>query len=103
MSRPRVATGALFFNEDGDVLLVKPTYKEGWDIPVGYVEPGETLSEACKREIREELDTDGADNGLLAIDLAPSDEDGAKVLFVFDGGVMSHNLQSRVSVQRDEP
>jgi 8-oxo-dGTP diphosphatase len=42
MAHPRVASGALFFDTQGRILLVKPTYKDGWEIPGGYVEPGET-------------------------------------------------------------
>ena len=55
MATPRVAAGALFSDESGRVLLVKPTYKKTWDIPGGYVEPGESPRAACIREIREEL------------------------------------------------
>jgi len=48
-----VAAGALFRDAGGRVLLVKPHYKAGWDIPGGMVEPGETPSEACAREVTE--------------------------------------------------
>jgi len=102
MSRPRVAAGALFFDQDGNVLLVKPTYKEGWDIPGGYVEPGETPSEACEREIREELGIDTAVTRLLAVDWAPSEHEGDKVLFVFDGGELEPEAQSAINLPQDE-
>jgi 8-oxo-dGTP diphosphatase len=36
-------------------MLVRPTYKPYWDIPGGYVEPGETPKDACVREVFEEL------------------------------------------------
>lgn len=54
--RPRVAVGAIVFNE-GRVLLVRrgraPAEGE-WAIPGGSVELGETLQQAAEREIREE-------------------------------------------------
>jgi 8-oxo-dGTP diphosphatase len=102
MSRPRVAAGALFFDRDGNVLLVKPTYKEGWDIPGGYVEPGETPSEACEREIQEELGLETVVTKLLAVDWAPSEHEGDKVLFVFDGGVLEPGAQSAFKLPEDE-
>src|SRR2546427_4897446 len=55
MATPRIAAGVLFRDPDGRVLLVKPTYKAGWDIPGGYVEPGESPKQAALREVREEL------------------------------------------------
>lgn len=86
MATPRVAAGALFFDKDDNVLLVKPAYKNGWDIPGGYVEPSETPSEACHREVREELGITVQVRRLLAVDWAPSTSEGDKLLFVFDGG-----------------
>jgi hypothetical protein len=34
-ARPRAASGALYFDGAGRVMLVKPTYKPLWDIPGG--------------------------------------------------------------------
>jgi 8-oxo-dGTP diphosphatase len=52
---PRVAAGVLFRDAVGRVLLVKPTYKDGWEIPGGYVEAGESPRAAAAREVKEEL------------------------------------------------
>jgi ADP-ribose pyrophosphatase YjhB (NUDIX family) len=41
-SRPKIAAGALFFDGDGRIMLVQPTYKDYFDIPGGYIEMGET-------------------------------------------------------------
>ncbi|MGQ0631950.1 MAG: NUDIX domain-containing protein [Sporichthyaceae bacterium] len=88
-SRPRVAAGVLFFDEDGRVLLVKPTYKEGWDIPGGYVNIGETPRQAAVREVKEELGLDIELGEPLVIDWAPHPDEGDKILFVFDGGTLA--------------
>jgi len=34
---------------------VRPDYKPHWEIPGGYVEPGEIPAEACMREVKEEF------------------------------------------------
>lgn len=85
MARPRVAAGALIRNAAGEILLVKPTYKDGWEIPGGYVEPGESPRDACIREIREELGVDHPVGNLLVVDWAPAEREGDKLLFIFDG------------------
>lgn len=102
MARPRVAAGALFFDDEGRVLLVKPTYKVGWDIPGGYVEPSETPVEACRREVNEELGLDPWIGQLLVVDWAPSEAEGDKVLFVFDCGIMTEDSAARIVLPADE-
>ncbi|MBC2877324.1 MULTISPECIES: NUDIX domain-containing protein [Streptomyces] len=88
MARPRMAAGALFFDEDGRVLLVRPSYKPGWEIPGGYVENGESPLAACRREVAEELGIEPPIGPLLVVDWAPSPAEGDKVLFLFDGGLL---------------
>ncbi|MGC5329700.1 NUDIX domain-containing protein [Micromonospora sp. DT62] len=97
MATPRVAAGALFFDDEGRVLLVRPTYKQHWDIPGGYVEPGESPRSACVREIREELGLVIEVGPLLAVDWAPAPNEGDKILFVFDAGSLDGSDQRRIT------
>lgn len=89
VAQPRVAAGVLFFDEAGRVLLVKPTYKDGWEIPGGYIHPGETPSECAAREVEEELAIKPPIGRLLVADWAPNPGEGDKLLFVFDGGQLT--------------
>jgi 8-oxo-dGTP pyrophosphatase MutT (NUDIX family) len=98
----RLAAGVLFFDDAGRVLLVKPTYKDGWDIPGGYVEPGESPRAACVREVAEELGIKPPIGNLLVTDWAPHPTDGDKLLFVFDGGRLADNDLARVQLAADE-
>ncbi|WP_165872826.1 NUDIX domain-containing protein [Nocardioides jejuensis] len=99
MATPRVAAGALIRNSAGEILLVKPTYKDGWEIPGGYVEPGESPRAACIREIREELGVDHPVGNLLVVDWAPAEQEGDKLLFIFDA---SHVELSALTLPPDE-
>ena len=51
---PKIAVNAIMFNEQGEVLLAKRTDNGLWCIPGGHVDLGETLAEACVRELFEE-------------------------------------------------
>lgn len=89
MATPRIAAGVVIRNLQGDVLLVKPTYKDGWDVPGGYVEPGESPRAAAARELKEELGLSTPLGRLVAVDWAPHEDEGDKILFLFDGGVIA--------------
>jgi hypothetical protein len=45
--------GAIFHDPDGKVLLVKPSYRDTWEIPGGGLERGEYPFQAAAREVRE--------------------------------------------------
>lgn len=53
---PLIGVGAVAI-KDGKILLMKRAFEPGkgkWSIPGGLVEVGETLSDACAREMEEE-------------------------------------------------
>jgi len=51
---PKIAVNAFVFNERGQILLAKRTDNGLWCVPGGHMDPGETLSQACLRELFEE-------------------------------------------------
>ncbi|WP_244957161.1 NUDIX domain-containing protein [Candidatus Frankia nodulisporulans] len=106
MARPFAAAGALFFDDQQRVLLVEPSYKPGWDIPGGFVEPGESPYAACVREVEEELGITPPIGELLAVDWAPRPHDGwlegEMLLFVFDGGRLTDDWRERIQLDMDE-
>jgi 8-oxo-dGTP diphosphatase len=57
-AHPLVGVGALIHDRDGRVLLIKRKFepnKGRWSLPGGLLETGETLLEAGRREVREEV------------------------------------------------
>ena len=103
---PRVpaSAGALLFDDDGAILVVKPTYKAGWTIPGGQMEAdGESPFEACRREVREETGLELATARLVCVDfLRPKTGRPGGLRFLFDGGVVDADRRARVVLQEDE-
>lgn len=80
----RVAVGALIRNENKELLIVKPSYKDGWLFVGGMVELGESLETALMREIKEEIGLDLEIGRLLTVDYGELDSDS--INFIFDCG-----------------
>ena len=54
---PKIGVSAIVFNASGCVLLIKRNKTPAlgfWSLPGGRQEPGESLQEACNREVLEE-------------------------------------------------
>ena len=79
---------ALITSPSGEVLLVKPNYRELWSLPGGILEDGERPEDGCAREVREEIGLRVAPGRLLAVHWNAPEGLRRKptVAFVFDGG-----------------
>lgn len=53
--RKLIAAKVIVENPAGQVLVVKPNYKPGWQFPGGIVEAGESPALAAQRETHEEI------------------------------------------------
>jgi len=49
-----VGTSAAVFDASRRILLIRRADNGNWAVPGGYMEPGESLSEGCEREVLEE-------------------------------------------------
>jgi 8-oxo-dGTP diphosphatase len=56
-STPALTTDCVVFDEEGRVLLIRrkfPPFQGALALPGGFVEVGETVEAACRRELKEE-------------------------------------------------
>lgn len=96
--------GAIFHDADGKVLLVKPSYRDTWEIPGGGLEHGEYPFQAAAREVREETGLELRPGRLLAVDWVPPQDDGRPALanFLFDGGLLDSSFDREIRLQDGE-
>jgi 8-oxo-dGTP diphosphatase len=89
-----VATaGALISDARGNVLLVKPNYRDHWTLPGGICEFAEAPHDGCAREVAEEIGLSLTVGPLLCVDWQlPAREYGPDarptVYFIFDCGTL---------------
>ncbi|GAA2398838.1 hypothetical protein GCM10010191_02040 [Actinomadura vinacea] len=106
-SRPVLFAGAgvLFRNDDGHILLVKPTYEPRWVIPGGAMEPAETPRQTARREINEELGLAHEPGMLLCVDFVPAKPPTRLkpgIMYLFDGGRLSAIEKNAITLPADE-
>jgi 8-oxo-dGTP diphosphatase len=99
-----VSAGALIFDQDGRLLILKPTYKSGWTIPGGIMEAdGETPWDACRREVREECAIDVHQGRLACMDFRrPRPDRPGGIRFLFDCGQVSDEALAGIVLQPEE-
>jgi len=98
------SAGALIFDRQGRMLILKPTYKSGWTIPGGVMEAdGETPWQACQREVREECGLEVRAGRLACVDFRrPRPGRPGGMRFLFDCGVFGDDALAGVVLQPEE-
>ena len=103
---PRVpaSAGALLRDDDGRILILKPTYKSGWTVPGGQIEEdGESPWEGCRREVAEETGLDVTSGRLACVDfLHPRPGRPGGIRFLFDCGVVDAGRRGGLVLQIEE-
>ena len=103
LPKKRISAGCLFFDKSQRLLIVKPTYKEGWEIPGGAVVANESPLAACIREVTEELGLQRRPVRLLSVDFTGETKQRTESLsFIFDGGVLSDEEIAAIRLPEEE-
>lgn len=90
LPKKRMASGVLFLNNKNEILILKPTYRDGWNIPGGIIELNESPLTTAKREVLKEIGLKISDLKLLCVEYAPEKNIKTEsLLFVFYGGTVS--------------
>ena len=82
----------VFIRSEEEILLVRQNYgKKFWSLPGGMVEPGESLTAAAIREVKEETGLDISIMNVVGIYSKPKDD---SVAITLEGLVLGGNLRA---------
>jgi 8-oxo-dGTP pyrophosphatase MutT (NUDIX family) len=65
--RPVTFGVRVLLGREGCVLLIRHTYRDGWHLPGGGIQRGETVEAAARREVREETGAEMGEVKLLGV------------------------------------
>lgn len=99
-SSKRIVVAALITDREGRVLLLNPEYKDGWLLPGGIVEHGEAPSDACARQVTEELGvTIGRPKRLLSVDYRGRPDE--YIMLIFDCGELDDAAAAKIRLPEE--
>ncbi|MEZ5936297.1 MAG: NUDIX hydrolase [Alphaproteobacteria bacterium] len=97
LPRKRLAACVLLFDDDDRLLVLRTTYRTGWLVPGGTVDPDESPWEGARREAKEEIGLDLGEIRFAGMDWRSADAEYDDSLhFVFDGGVLSPEQRAAI-------
>ena len=103
LPKKRMGAGCLFLNVHQRVLLVKPNYKDSWEIPGGVVEKNESPRTCARRETLEEIGLDRQVGRLLLVDYCEQMGDKPEsLMFIFNGGILETDEINAIKLQSEE-
>ena len=101
--KKRMGAGVLIFNDQGEILIVKPTYKDHWSIPGGVIDKDESPRQARIREVEEEIGLKLDISIFVAVghtlDLGPK---GESPQFIFYGGELTDTQAKSIKLPEKE-
>ncbi|MDB5237396.1 MAG: hydrolase [Parcubacteria group bacterium] len=103
LPRKAVGTAVLFFNTKGELLIVKPDYRDDWLVPGGSANENEAPPACAIRETNEEIELDIPALQLVGVDYAHAKGiHSDHIKFLFHGGTLSDEQISSIVLQADE-
>lgn len=102
LAKKPVSAAAVYFDAEGKVLLVKPNYRDTWQLPGGSTEKVESPYDACLREVKEELGAKFPVKNLLLIEYFKLDPERELIHLVFNGGTLDSQAISKIVIQKEE-
>lgn len=103
LPKKQVGTAVLFFNTKGELLIVKPDYKDGWLVPGGSTDENESPLSSAIRETREEIGLDISNLKFIGVYYTQAKgvySDSLK--FIFHGGVLDDTKIRQIKLQTNE-
>jgi 8-oxo-dGTP diphosphatase len=85
MVSPQLAVDCVITDEAGNIVLIKrkhEPFKDAYALPGGFVEVGETVEDACRREMKEETNLELKDLQLVGVYSAPNRDPRGHVIAV---------------------
>jgi len=103
LPKRHMSAGSLIFNSKQEMLIVKPSYKNYWQIPGGHSDAGETLRETAARETFEEIGIHVTITAMLCVNMNPAKGPVPdNIQSVFDAGILSDDQISQIHLQNEE-
>lgn len=94
---PRLTVDCIIFEGDNVVLIRRknPPFENTWALPGGFVENGETVEQACSREVKEETNLNIRNLRLIGVYSDPNrDPRGHTVTVAFLAEADVENMQA---------
>lgn len=97
LPRKRMGSGVILRNPKGEILVLKTTYKDHWEIPGGVVEEDESPKQTAERETKEETGLSISITACLVMHYRSAQgNQNENIMFVFDGGVIEDVAQLKL-------
>lgn len=103
LDKKRISVGALYFNSKGELLIVKPNYKDHWIVVGGTVDKDESPLEAIIRETTEETSLYIKNLRLVSVEYRQlGSYQNEALFFLFYGGKLSKKQIKQINLPADE-